>query len=117
MTLKFCTSYQNYKSVWELVKRHHKKSLVQIRLWKYERYSLLFGTYTNEFVYNKQTKLFFAGYPLVHLLDSHVVLLPISGAAGYHGCWVQLFGDGSTKFLQQIPLTVHESYFDVSLLL
>jgi hypothetical protein len=47
---------------------------------------------------------FFAGYSYAYALDLYVVLSLTSERAGCHGLWVQLFGDGSMRFIQPVRL-------------
>jgi hypothetical protein len=60
----------------------------------------------NGFVFNKPNKFFLAGYSYAYPLDLYVVLSPTRGATGGDRLWVQPFGDGSSRFIQPVRLTV-----------
>jgi hypothetical protein len=50
--------------------------------------------------------LIFVGYPYGYPLDPYMALSPTREAAGGDGFCVQLFGDGSSGYIQRVQLTV-----------
>jgi hypothetical protein len=60
----------------------------------------------NDFIFNKQKNTHFTGYSYGYPQDPYGVLSPTRGAAGGNRFWVQLFGDGSSGFIQPMRLTV-----------
>jgi hypothetical protein len=82
-----------------------KKDLAQIRVGVCVIFWAIWNT-RNDFIFNKQKALIFAGYPYGYQLDSYMVLSPTRGAAGGNGFWVQPFGDGSLGYIQPVWLAV-----------
>jgi hypothetical protein len=83
-----------------------KKDLIQNRVGVCAIIWAIWNTW-NDFIFNKTKKtLIFVGYPYGYPLDPYVVLSPTREAAGGDGFWVQLFGDGSSGYIQPVRLAV-----------
>jgi hypothetical protein len=58
----------------------------------------------NDLVFNKKRNCsHFTGYSYGYLLDSRLVLPSTGGVAGAYVCWMQLSGDGHSKYLPGRP--------------
>jgi hypothetical protein len=89
------------------LKRIPKNDLVQIRVGVCAVIRTLWDTRNDHILKNlkkskKKITVYSYGYPL----DPYVVLSPTKEAAGGDEFWVQLFEDGSSRFIQPVRLAV-----------